>query len=172
MNAGPEIAVVSITEEHIESYHACMDAVCRERQSLAFSLVPKPAATRDYVLQNLLFCNPQFVAERDGEVVGWCDIIRVDQPSRAHVGTLGMGVAREFRRRGIGRRLLLAALERAAQVYLERVELTVHASNVAAIRLYESAGFTREDIRPDPCQVDGLYKDALVMVKELPKLTR
>ncbi len=172
MSAGPEIAVVPIREEHIESYHACMDAVCRERQSLAFSVVPTPVATRDYVLQNLLFCNPQFVAECNHEVVGWCDIIRIDQPSRAHVGTLGMGVAREFRQRGIGRRLLLAALERAAQVYLESVELTVHASNVAAIRLYESAGFTREDIRPDPCKVDGLYQDVLVMAKELPQLPR
>lgn len=172
MSARLDIAVVPISEEHIESYHACLAEVCRERQSLAFYEPPKFEFTRDFVRQNLLVCNPQFVALGDGRVVGWCDIIRIDQPTRAHTGILGMGVAREFRRRGIGRRLLLAALDRAAQVYLERVELTVYASNTAAIRLCESAGFIRDAVQPDPCKIDGRHQDALAMVKVLPSAAR
>ena len=172
MSARLEIAVVPISEEHIESYHSCLVEVCRERQALAFYEPPQLESTRDFVRQNLLVCNPQFVALSEGRAVGWCDIIRVDQPTRAHTGILGMGVVREFRRGGIGRRLLLAASERAAQLYFDRVELTVYASNTAAIRLYESAGFIRDAVQPDPCKIDGLYQDAVAMVKVLPSAAR
>ncbi len=56
---------------------------------------------------------------------------------------LNLAVAPEHRRRGIGRRLVAAALETAAgPVYLE-----VRASNQAARRLYETCGFRPVGIR-------------------------
>ncbi len=56
---------------------------------------------------------------------------------------LNLAVAPERRRRGIGRRLVAAALEKAAgPVYLE-----VRASNEAARKLYEACGFRPVGIR-------------------------
>ena len=52
-----------------------------------------------------------------------------------------MGVRREHRGRGIGRRLIERAIAAAWDQGLERIELEVLASNTPAISLYESVGF-------------------------------
>ena len=57
---------------------------------------------------------------------------------------LNLAVDPGERRSGIARRLLADALERAKGVWF----LEVRASNQAAIRLYESAGFRRAGLRP------------------------
>ena len=51
---------------------------------------------------------------------------------------------RSTRTKGIGRRLLATAAERAHQRGYRRLSLHVAASNAAALHLYESAGFSRE----------------------------
>jgi ribosomal protein S18 acetylase RimI-like enzyme len=58
----------------------------------------------------------------------------------------GFGVVPGWRRRGLGRRLMSALLERARACGLRRLSLDVLTGNAAAIRLYESAGmhFTRD----------------------------
>ncbi|WP_325058577.1 GNAT family N-acetyltransferase [Rhizobium mongolense] len=48
--------------------------------------------------------HPQFVAVKDGEVVGWCDIRRHFFPSHAHRGSLGMGIIPAHRGLGLGLR--------------------------------------------------------------------
>ncbi|SFC61554.1 Acetyltransferase (GNAT) domain-containing protein [Kushneria avicenniae] len=60
-----------------------------------------------------------------------------------HSHIVGLMVRPEFRGRGIGRALMTAAFARMAGT----VTLDVVASNVAAIRLYESLGFQRVDQR-------------------------
>jgi len=52
----------------------------------------------------------------------------------------GLGVAPELRRRGVGRQLMEALLESARAARLRRLTLEVLSQNVAARRLYESAG--------------------------------
>lgn len=54
---------------------------------------------------------PQVVAVVDENVIGWCDIIPKSAKGTSHVGTLGMGVLKEWRNQGIGRRLLGECLE-------------------------------------------------------------
>ena len=52
----------------------------------------------------------------------------------------GFGVVPAWRRRGLGRRLMSALLERARAYGLRQLSLDVLAGNTAAIRLYEGAG--------------------------------
>lgn len=52
----------------------------------------------------------------------------------------GFGVVPAWRRRGLGRRLMAALLERARQAGLRQLSLEVLSENGAAQRLYESAG--------------------------------
>ena len=66
-----------------------------------------------------------------------------------------MGVHPDFRRRGIGARLLRAALTHAHQIGLERVELEVFASNRVARQLYERQGFTVEGTLRRARKLDG-----------------
>jgi RimJ/RimL family protein N-acetyltransferase len=81
-----------------------------------------------------------------------------------HVGEVGVSVAREWRRRGVGRRLLETAIEAARMSpELSRLSLRVFASNVPAIRLYESLGFAVEGRRPSHLRVRGRDDDLILM---------
>jgi len=88
---------------------------------------------------------------------------------RSHRAELwGMHVAREHRRQGIGRTVLLGVLERAQRIAgLEQVLLTVMAANPAAIALYASAGFTRYGFAPKAMRLDGRWFDEELMRLEL-----
>ena len=76
-----------------------------------------------------------------------------------------MWTSPDLRRRGLGRRLVGATVEWAADAGAERVELWVMRGNDAAQRLYESLGFVvTGDHQPrasDPC------KDEIRMVRQL-----
>ncbi len=77
-------------------------------------------------------------------------IAYVRRPPRSdELYVANLAVDPEYQNRGIGRRLLATAAERAHQRGYRRLSLHVAASNAAALHLYESAGFSREvTIRP------------------------
>lgn len=66
---------------------------------------------------------------------------------------LNLAVLPALRRRGIGRALLLSALQTGGKMGMQKAWLEVRAGNSPAIRLYESCGFCRAGIRP------GYYPD-------------
>jgi len=69
-----------------------------------------------------------------------------------------------YRRKGIGRRLLAAAIQQAKQwPGFCRIELDVVPWNVAAIRLYESAGFVHEGTRRKAANYRDAPHDVLMM---------
>jgi len=115
------------------------------------------------VLSNIERGVPQFVAVRGEEVVGWCDVSPQRGEGFTHVGTLGMGVLRGFRGRGIGTRLMERTIGEAKERGLERIELEVYASNTPAINLYEKRGFALEGVKKKARKLDGVYDDIIVM---------
>ena len=163
--AGERVAaeIRPATEEDVEGYHAVVDAVARERRYLGRVEAPPIEKSREYVRENIRKGDPHFVAVVEGRVVGTCDIDRGDRFGFEHTGHLAMAVLREFRRQGIGSRLLSAALGRAEAIGLERVDLGVYASNTAAIGLYGKHGFVEEGRRPNARKLDGVYDDLVVM---------
>lgn len=158
-----DIKILPIAEETIESFHRCLNAVARERRHLAFVQAPSFESARQFVLSNIARNMPQFVALSGDDVVGWCDIIPMELEGFTHCGELGMGVRKDFRRLGIGTRLLEHTLGEAREMGLERIELEVFASNTAAIRLYEKAGFVIEGVKKKGRKLDGEYDDLVVM---------
>lgn len=157
------VRILAIAEEHIESFHKCLDSVARERLYLAFVQAPSLSSTREFVLSNIADDVPQCVAVRDGEVIGWCDICPKRLEGFTHCGTLGMGVHKDHRRLGIGRRLVAQTINRAREKGLERVELEVLASNTPAIKLYEKVGFVAEGVMKKARKIDGAYDDMVEM---------
>jgi RimJ/RimL family protein N-acetyltransferase len=67
--------------------------------------------------------NHSFLAIVDGKVVGMIGVNRPDHPGRTHCGELGYGVAAPFTRQGIGSRLFAAAIRKAREVGLKRLEV-------------------------------------------------
>ena len=158
-----QIQILPIAEEHIESFHKCLDIVARERLYLAAVEAPPLAATRDFVLSSLANDTPQFVALLNHFVIGWCDISPHQWEGFQHSGQLGMGVHPEYRRLGIGRQLVVQTIQKAKAKGLERIELEVFASNALAIGLYEKLGFLIEGRKKRARKLDGNYDDIIEM---------
>ena len=65
--------------------------------------------------------------------------------------------------RGIGARLMDQTLGRAFATGFVRVELSVRADNMRAVRLYEKVGFVREGVLRDTVFVAGEFYDTIAM---------
>ena len=157
------IFIVPMTPEHIEGFHATLDAVCRERKYLSFLEAPPLEQSRAFVLAGMARGNPHIVAMDGDQVVGWCDITRQERPVHAHTGTLGMGLSPAFRGLGHGRALIEAALPAAWRIGLIRVELGVYSHNVRAKTLYDRVGFVTEGVLCKAVLIDGTYSDITMM---------
>ena len=108
-----------------------------------------------------------FVAEAAGEVVGRLSVARDPHPASRHVADLGLMVAADRRGQGIGRGLLVAAVDWARGADVTKLELHVFPWNEPAIRLYERFGFEREGVRRGHYRRGGEEVDAILMAYRL-----
>ena len=102
----------------------------------------------------------------EGEaLVGLVALGREGMRKLAHKALIwGMYVKPEARGKGIARALLLEALSLARSVpEVKQVNLCVNASNVVAIRLYESVGFKAFGHEPGAMLVSGELQDEVHM---------
>lgn len=105
-----------------------------------------------------------FVAERkDGTLVGRLSVGRDPHPASAHVADVGLMVALDARRQGVGTALLRAAVDWAREAGIRKLELHVFPWNEAAIALYEAFGFEREGFRKGHYRRGGEFVDAILM---------
>jgi RimJ/RimL family protein N-acetyltransferase len=109
-----------------------------------------------------------FVAEAVDEVVGRLSVARDPHPASRHVADLGLMVAADARRRGVGWALLEQAVEWARASDVRKLELHVFPHNEPAIRLYERFGFVREGVRRGHYRRAREYVDAILMAYEVP----
>ena len=105
----------------------------------------------------------QLAALLDGRVVGWCDVLPSHGQARSHVGTLGIGLIPSARHRGIGAKLIQAAITAAWAKGVTRIELTVRVDNRNAKVLYKRFGFEVEGLLRRAFRVDGEYRDSYSM---------
>lgn len=158
------VAIRRITEADIAGFCAAVDMVAREKRFLARLEGPSLEAGGAFVRRNLTVGNPQFIADDSGAIIGWCDIVRQDTlPIYCHIGVLGMGLVPAARGRGLGQRLIEAALEAAFAAGMLRIALTVRSDNLPAIRLYERAGFVHEGVHRATDRIDNVCHDTLSM---------
>jgi RimJ/RimL family protein N-acetyltransferase len=101
-----------------------------------------------------------FVADGDGRLVGMLHV----EVSRFGFGELGMCVDRDWRGRGVGTALVLAAIEWSRAEGLHKLCLEVWPTNAAAIALYRKHGFVEEGRRVKQLRrASGELWDTLVM---------
>jgi RimJ/RimL family protein N-acetyltransferase len=109
-----------------------------------------------------------FVAEReDGAIVGRLSIGRDPHPASTHVADVGLMVAHDARRQGVGTALLRAAVDWAREAGIRKLELHVFPWNEAAIALYDAFGFEREGYRKGHYRRGGERVDAILMAYEV-----
>ncbi len=106
------------------------------------------------------------VAEEQGRAVGLCNVERKTHAEGQHIGVLGILVAREWRRKGIGRALLEHTIVRCRGRF-EFLELAVFASNTHARTLYQSLGFRPWGVEPQAILRGGRRTDLEHMMLHL-----
>jgi L-phenylalanine/L-methionine N-acetyltransferase len=106
------------------------------------------------------------VACTGSEVVGHLFLYLYPEPRRRHSGHFGMAVRDDWRGKGVGTKLLKAALDLADNwLGLTRLDLRVFADNDAAIALYRKFGFEVEGTHKRFALRGGEYADAHVMAR-------
>ena len=108
-----------------------------------------------------------FVAETPDGVVGRLSIARDRSPYSGHVAELGLMVAADARRKGIGTALMEEAMRWARGAGITKLELTVFPHNEPAITLYRKLGFREEGVLRRRYQIRGRYVDAMLMGRDL-----
>jgi ribosomal protein S18 acetylase RimI-like enzyme len=105
-------------------------------------------------------------AYEEGKLVAIVGLQRETMVKLSHKAFVwGMYVAPEARGRGVGLRVLRAALDHAAkQLRVDQVNLGVNTKNVAAVTLYKNAGFVEYGLEKDFLRVNGESHDEYQMV--------
>ncbi|MGC9359684.1 MAG: GNAT family N-acetyltransferase [Anaerolineae bacterium] len=163
-----DLTIRTASPSDAEALVAAIDEVAREgRFFLRSKFGQTPEVEAAFIELAIRHGGTILVAETGDRIVGWLTLQRDKTPFRRHVCHLGMGVLKPFRGQGIGRRLLDEGLCFArASAKIERVELAVRATNVAAIALYQTAGFAYEGRRMRAVRDDaGRYDDEILMAQ-------
>lgn len=110
--------------------------------------------------------NVLWALEEDGRIVGNLGV----RESVPGVLGLGMGLLREARGQGWGRKLLRTAIDYARASGAHKLELEVWLDNPRAVSLYASEGFEVEGIRRDHYRRrNGSLRSTLIMAVRFPE---
>ena len=112
---------------------------------------------------------PFWVAESEGRVIAWLDFKKF-LPRCAYRGTaeISVYVDEEFRRRGVGQRLLEQAIARAPSLGITALVGFIFGHNEPSLKLFQRLGFERWGFFPGVAQLDGVERDLVVMGQHCP----
>jgi RimJ/RimL family protein N-acetyltransferase len=161
-----EVVVRRAREADAAAMAGYMAALTAERLD---TITPREAPSvedeREWVLQAAFAGRGVILLALDGEaVIGMLDFWGGERPDNRHAGHFGMSVAKAWRGRGVGRRLLRTIIEEArGWPGFCRIELECVAWNTAAIGLYQSLGFVVEGHMVKAIDLRGAPEDMLLM---------
>jgi ribosomal protein S18 acetylase RimI-like enzyme len=107
-----------------------------------------------------------FAAEEEGQLRGMLVFVRSTGRKQQHKATIyGVYVEPYARGRGIGRLLMQQALDHARQLQgVRQLLLSVVTTQTAAVKLYESVGFTIWGTEPAALLINGAFYDEYYMI--------
>lgn len=109
-----------------------------------------------------------FLAESEGKIIGVSDV-RMRQRISSHIGVFGISIAKDFRSRGIGTKLMKSAIDESVKnlAGLKIIELDCFANNPIAPDLYRSCGFKEYGRLPKGLKHKGEFVDDILMYYEV-----
>jgi L-amino acid N-acyltransferase YncA len=103
-------------------------------------------------------------ADAAGHILGWAALTPVsDRCVYAGVAEVSLYVEKDARGAGVGKALLRAILEQSEQEGLWTIQAGIMADNLASIKLHEACGFRLVGYREKIGQLDGLWRDTVLM---------
>ena len=161
------VRIGSFLESHLASFHKLIDILSRE--PLHFTAIEPPdveclsKAVQNQITDRL----PLVTGFTRDKVVGWCAIVPKQKPGFTHTGVMSIGLLPNFRRVGIGTSLFNAALAKAQEAQLIRIELEVFSANAPAIAFYTKHDFKIEGYKEKARFYKGNYDDVIIMARLL-----
>jgi L-amino acid N-acyltransferase YncA len=108
------------------------------------------------------------VAETGGSITGWASLNTFNvRPAYQYVADLSIYLARSWRGKGLGARLLSLLIPLARELGYHKIVLSAFPTNTAGMRLYERQGFTTVGIYKEMGFLDGRWVDTIIMEKLL-----
>lgn len=110
----------------------------------------------------------KLLAEYDGKIIGITDI-KMNDKVASHEGVFGITVAKEFRGKGVGKKLMELVFEEAEKniPQLRIVTLGVFGDNPLAHGMYKKFGFKKYGRLPEGILHKGKYVDHVYMYKKI-----
>ncbi|MEP2653175.1 MAG: GNAT family N-acetyltransferase [Paraglaciecola sp.] len=109
------------------------------------------------------------VAEAEGKVLGHVTLILNTKQREKHSASLAIAVHPDFHGKGIGKKLIEAAINQADNwLNLLRIELEVYTDNQTACKLYKKLGFEKEGEKRSASFKNGKYVNLLLMSRLKP----
>ena len=106
----------------------------------------------------------RWVAEIDGEVVGWAAAVRTSQRDcYSGVAETSVYVADGFRGRGVGKALIHRQVNAADADGLWTLQTSVFPENRASLALHHSAGYRTLAVRDRIARLDGAWRDTVLL---------
>lgn len=111
-------------------------------------------------VQLLVFCN--------SKIVGISDLI-MHEGATKHTGGFGITLAKEFRNKGIGKKLMTAVINEAIKNIKEIkiIFLSCFSDNTVALNLYKSIGFVEFGKLPEGIMHKDHFDDHIFMFKKI-----
>ncbi len=111
----------------------------------------------------------RFVAVRAGRVVGWAALSSVsDRCVYGGVAENSVYVGEDARGQGVGRALLAALVASSEAAGIWTIQSGIFPENVASLRVHESVGFRVVGRRERLGQLDGVWRDVLLVERRSP----
>jgi len=105
-----------------------------------------------------------WVAELDGEVVGWTAITPVSaRECYAGVGESSVYVTETARGRGVGKALLFTQVTEADRAGMWTLQTSIFPENRASLALHRSAGYRTLAVRTRIAQLDDVWRDTVLL---------
>ncbi|WP_377889937.1 GNAT family N-acetyltransferase [Alkalihalobacillus sp. R86527] len=108
-----------------------------------------------------------FVAEQDGELVGYLVAVGSDAKKKRHAVYLVIGILQDYQGIGVGTSLFNALEEWVNERNIHRLELNVATRNEGGLALYKKFGFEVEGLKRQSMLIDDEYVDEYYMAKLL-----
>lgn len=107
---------------------------------------------------------PLWVAEINEEIAGWFSFEPFrKKPAYRATAEVSVYVSENYRRQGLGRRLLEAAIQWSPKLGLKTLTAGAFAHNEPSIKLFENFGFRRWAFYSRVAELDGIERDLVVM---------
>ncbi|HEU4541622.1 MAG TPA: GNAT family N-acetyltransferase [Jiangellaceae bacterium] len=113
----------------------------------------------------------RWVAQLDGDVVGWAAVTAVSsRECYAGVVESSIYIGDGMRGRGIGKVLITQQVRATDDAGFWTLQTSIFPENKASIRLHEWAGFRVVGVRERIAQLDGQWRDTVLLERRSPTL--